>query len=97
MDPRHKLYKQLDNLTVDPAKTMSARTDTEAAQTQSSSGVTPESIKTKLETALGATYVEIEDMSGRFGRLSALSLTIFRLPRLHITRCPGSWFCSVDI
>lgn len=59
MDPRHKLYKQLDNLTVDPDK-MSA----EPAQ-PASSGVTAEHIKRKLEAGLGAQYVEIEDMSGR--------------------------------
>lgn len=66
MDPRHQLYKTLDKLTVNPesSSTMSAKTDDEAAQVAASSGVTPEAIKTKLETELGATWVEIEDMSG---------------------------------
>jgi hypothetical protein len=64
MDPRHKLYKSLDKLTVNPAK-MSARTDTEASQVQASTGVTVEGLKSKLEQHLGATHVEIEDMSGK--------------------------------
>lgn len=64
MDPRHKLYKQLDTLTVGAENTMSARTDTEAAQTAANSGITPDAIKSKLEEGLGATHVEIEDMSG---------------------------------
>lgn len=68
MDPRHKLYKQLGQLTVDPeaSKMTAARTDAEAEQAAASSGVTPEAIKRKLEQGLGATYVEIEDMSGMF-------------------------------
>lgn len=64
MDPRHKLYKQLDSLTVGSTSEMSARTDTEAAQTAANSGITPEAIKQKLTEGLGATHVEIEDMSG---------------------------------
>jgi hypothetical protein len=66
MDPRHKLTKSLDQLFVDPDNTtiMSARTDDEAARNAANSGVTPESIKQKLESSLGATYVEIEDLSG---------------------------------
>lgn len=43
---------------------MSARTDTEAAEAQASSGVTPDILKDKLIEHLGATHVEIEDMSG---------------------------------
>ena len=43
---------------------MSARTDTDAAEAQASSGVTPETLKAKLEEHLGPTHVEIEDMSG---------------------------------
>lgn len=65
MDPRHKLYKTLDNLSVDP-DTMSARTDNEATQVAASSGITPEVIKRKLEQVLGAIHVEIEDMSGTY-------------------------------
>jgi hypothetical protein len=64
MDPRHKLYKSFDKLAVD-SEEMSARTDTEAAQVQATSGVTMEGLKKKLEEQLGATYVEIEDMSGK--------------------------------
>jgi len=66
MDPRHKLYKQLDSLAIDPELRMSAKTDTDAAQEAASSGITPEGIRTRLEEGLGATHVEIEDMSGRF-------------------------------
>ncbi|KAF2656002.1 bola-like protein [Lophiostoma macrostomum CBS 122681] len=68
MDPRHKLYKSLDKLTVDPDK-MSARTNAEASQAQASSGVTVEGLKSKLEQELAATYVEIEDMSGGCGQM----------------------------
>lgn len=64
MDPRHQLSKSLDKLAVDP-QNMSARTDAEAAQVQASSGVTVEGLKSKIEEQLGATYVEIEDMSGK--------------------------------
>ena len=64
MDPRHKLYKSFDKLAVDPDR-MSARTDAEASQNQATSGVTVEGLKGKLERELGATYVEIEDMSGK--------------------------------
>lgn len=70
MDPRHKLYKTLDTLAIDPENTltenMSARTDDEAARVQATSGVTMEGLKRKLEEGLGATYVEIEDLSGTF-------------------------------
>ena len=68
MDPRHKLYKTLDTLTIDfdndQAAKMSARTDDEAEKVQATSGVTMEGLKKKLEEGLGATYVEIEDLSG---------------------------------
>lgn len=66
MDPRHTLYRTLENLAVDPENTdkMSARTDDEAAQVQATSGVTPESIEKKLKESLGAEYVEIADLSG---------------------------------
>lgn len=66
MDPRHTLYRTLDQLTVDPesSNTMSARTDEEAASVQASSGVTPESIEKKLREGLGAVHVEIADLSG---------------------------------
>ncbi|KAL1596271.1 hypothetical protein SLS59_007970 [Nothophoma quercina] len=48
---------------------MSARTDDEAARNAASSGVTPESIKQKLESSLGAVHVEIEDLSGGCGQM----------------------------
>ncbi|KAK3208076.1 hypothetical protein GRF29_96g1355611 [Pseudopithomyces chartarum] len=48
---------------------MSARTDAEATQTAANSGITPEGIKQKLEEGLGATHVEIEDMSGGCGQM----------------------------
>ncbi|KAF2746935.1 bola-like protein [Sporormia fimetaria CBS 119925] len=48
---------------------MSARTDTEAAQVQATSGVTIEGLRQKLEEQLGATYVEIQDMSGGCGQM----------------------------
>ncbi|KAK7184600.1 hypothetical protein DPSP01_008997 [Paraphaeosphaeria sporulosa] len=69
MDPRHKLYKQFNHLTVDPTSGMSARTDSEAAQTAANSGITPDVIKQKLQEGLGATHVEIEDMSGGCGQM----------------------------
>jgi hypothetical protein len=67
MDPRHKLYKTLDNLAIEPdtRDTMSARTDEEAANVQATSGVTMEGLEKKLKEGLGATYVEIEDLSGK--------------------------------
>ena len=43
---------------------MSARSDAEAEQVQSETGVTTDKIKTKLTEQLEATHVEIEDMSG---------------------------------
>jgi hypothetical protein len=43
---------------------MSARTDSEAAEVQASSGVTPDTLKSKITELLGAVHVEIEDMSG---------------------------------
>ncbi|KAI9727294.1 MAG: hypothetical protein M1828_006913 [Chrysothrix sp. TS-e1954] len=48
---------------------MSARTDVEASQTQASTGITPETLKQKLEDSLGATHVDIEDMSGGCGQM----------------------------
>ncbi|KAF2147331.1 uncharacterized protein K452DRAFT_240730 [Aplosporella prunicola CBS 121167] len=48
---------------------MSARTDVEASRAQASSGVTPESLKSTLEQKLGATHVEIVDMSGGCGQM----------------------------
>jgi hypothetical protein len=68
MDPRHKLYKTLGTLAIDPENNgnMSARTDAEATNVQVTSGVTMEGIKKKLEDGLNATYVEIEDLSGTY-------------------------------
>lgn len=48
---------------------MSARTDAEAAQVQATSGVTMEALEKKLKEQLGATFVEIEDMSGGCGQM----------------------------
>jgi len=67
MDPYRKLYKQLDNLSVSPSTNMSAKTDNEVQQVTADSGITPEVLKAKLAEGLGATYVEIKDMSGTFG------------------------------
>jgi hypothetical protein len=44
---------------------MSARTDSEAAEVQASSGVTAETLKTKITEQLEATHVEVEDLSGK--------------------------------
>jgi hypothetical protein len=43
---------------------MSARTDEEATNAQNATGITPESLKEKLEKELEATHVEIQDISG---------------------------------
>ena len=43
---------------------MSARTDTEAVQTQASTGITPETLKSTLAQKLDASHVDIEDLSG---------------------------------
>ncbi|OCL11518.1 bola-like protein [Glonium stellatum] len=48
---------------------MSARTDIEAAQAQVSSGITPDTLRSKLIESLDATYVEIVDMSGGCGQM----------------------------
>ena len=73
MDPRHQLSKTLDKLAVDPAvaANMSARTDAEAEQAQASSGVTIEGLRRKIGEQLEATYVEIEDMSGKTSHIFA--------------------------
>ncbi|GAM85519.1 hypothetical protein ANO11243_035260 [Dothideomycetidae sp. 11243] len=48
---------------------MSARTDTEADEVQASSGITPDALRAVLLEKLGATHVEIEDMSGGCGQM----------------------------
>ncbi|KAJ9648814.1 hypothetical protein H2201_005076 [Coniosporium apollinis] len=48
---------------------MSARTDVEATRTQASTGITPETLKSTLVEKLGATHVQIEDMSGGCGQM----------------------------
>lgn len=45
---------------------MAENIDVATAQAAANSGVTAEVIKRKLEQTLGATYVEIEDMSGMY-------------------------------
>ncbi|KAF2853908.1 bola-like protein [Plenodomus tracheiphilus IPT5] len=79
MDPRHKLYKTLDKLTVDPHAQDTAvvraeddTVDTEMSDAQApppTSGVTMEAIKRKLEQGMQAVHVEIEDMSGGCGQM----------------------------
>ena len=75
MDLRHKLTKPLDKLDVNPSRpnefTMSAAINGTAP---ASSGVTPEAIKAKLEGTMGATHVEIEDLSGGFCCPAQLSI-----------------------
>ncbi|KAK5114514.1 hypothetical protein LTR62_002449 [Meristemomyces frigidus] len=48
---------------------MSARTDTEAAMTQATSGITPDSLSTTLKDKLGASHVNIQDLSGGCGQM----------------------------
>lgn len=89
MDPRHKLYKTLDTLAIepDPNETMSARTDAEATNVQAMSGVTMEGLKKKLEEGLGATYVEIEDLSGmsQFSIQSKTWGSVGKTPEGHLS------------
>ncbi|KIW43159.1 uncharacterized protein PV06_04294 [Exophiala oligosperma] len=47
---------------------MAAQTDTAAAETAASSGVTADSLTEKLKATIGATHVSIEDMSGGCGQ-----------------------------
>jgi stress-induced morphogen len=63
---------------------MSSRTDTEAEQTQQSSGITPDSLETTLKEKLEASHVDISDLSGRL----YLILHNFSCVSL-IVRCPG--------
>nr|POE47945.1 putative bola-like protein c8c9.11 [Quercus suber] len=46
---------------------MSARTDAEAAQNQASSGITPATLTSVLQNKLGASHVDIADLSGAWG------------------------------
>nr|POE74365.1 putative bola-like protein c8c9.11 [Quercus suber] len=48
---------------------MSARTDAEAAQNQASSGITPETLTSLLQSKLGASHVDIADLSGGCGQM----------------------------
>ncbi|KAF2102040.1 bola-like protein [Rhizodiscina lignyota] len=48
---------------------MSARTDAEATEMQNDTGITPEALKGKLVEKLGASHVDIEDMSGGCGQM----------------------------
>ncbi len=43
---------------------MSGRTDIEASESQASTGITPETLRTTLSTKLAATHVDIQDLSG---------------------------------
>jgi hypothetical protein len=107
MDPRHTLYRTLENLTIDP-EAMSARTDQEAASVQATSGVTPEGIEKKLREGLAAEYVEIADLSGTLIFLSVPSklwriyvlvlsfLKFYRSLRAPLSAYLGSNSVSVD-
>jgi hypothetical protein len=75
MDPRHKLYKELDKLTVDPDKDTIMSDDLNTGP--ATSGVTIESLKQKLAEGLGATYVEIEDLSGKFSYVARESDSLY--------------------
>ncbi|KAK5168653.1 uncharacterized protein LTR77_005962 [Saxophila tyrrhenica] len=48
---------------------MSARTDTEATSTQSTSGITPDHLTSTLQSKLEASHVEISDLSGGCGQM----------------------------
>lgn len=68
---------------------MSARADSEAAQVQANSGVTPDHLRSTLTTALDATHVEIRDMSGMLlpvfathARLKAFMIDVLYEPHL---------------
>ena len=43
---------------------MSANTDVQAEQVQASTGVTPDTLGATLKEKLGASYVDIADLSG---------------------------------
>ena len=58
------LSQQLSSLSLRKHFTMSARTDDEASAAQTSSGVTPDTLKATLLPKLGATHVQIDDHSG---------------------------------
>ncbi|KAI8938808.1 hypothetical protein NX059_004671 [Plenodomus lindquistii] len=73
MDPRHKLFKSLDKLSVGPdvnnAQDIEMSDDTGAAAAPPTSGVTMDAIRRKLEDGIQAVFVEIEDMSGGCGQM----------------------------
>ncbi|KAK3674589.1 hypothetical protein LTR78_005675 [Recurvomyces mirabilis] len=48
---------------------MSARTDTEADATQATTGITPDTLSTTLKDKLGASHVDIQDLSGGCGQM----------------------------
>ncbi|CAI6334623.1 unnamed protein product [Periconia digitata] len=48
---------------------MSGSNDVDVGQSAASSGVTPDAIKAKLEEKLGATHVQIDDLSGGCGQM----------------------------
>lgn len=52
---------------------MSARTDAEALETQSETGITPETLSATLREKLEASHVDISDLSGTPSEGSALS------------------------
>ncbi len=60
--------RSLSSTAVRYSTPMAAQTDTAAAETAASSGITPDSLSEKLKSTIGATYVSIEDMSGGCGQ-----------------------------
>ncbi|TKA83122.1 hypothetical protein B0A55_00901 [Friedmanniomyces simplex] len=48
---------------------MSARTDTEAQETQAATGITPSTLSTIIKTKLEASHVDIQDLSGGCGQM----------------------------
>jgi len=73
MDPAQRLAHTFHNLHLhDPNRAtpisapVAAMADNDAPQQEpQSSGVTPESLKEKLEREIGAVYVEVADLSGQ--------------------------------
>ena len=60
---KHTLFKPTISLTAQTS-TMSAQTDAEAAEVQSSTGVTPDTLSETLKVKLDASHVDIQDLSG---------------------------------
>lgn len=65
---------------------MSARTDAEAEQNQLSSGITPDTLTTKLKEKLDASHVDISDLSGTQFHLIR-SFCALTLLQVAVARC----------